>query len=215
MAKVREGLAKWKRAREPSQGWFESWFNSSPWFTTLISALLGPLFILLLLLTFGPYILNCLVAFIKTCTDAVQLMALRQRYQELSIEDQGYELITIHNSFKIEAYTKERGEGEKVSSGTLGKSWNTCPSGRERLINIPQITGQELTCRWGHIPKDRPLSTFRQRKSSPPHSLKTNQFKKSHSSANHFVPNGCCSEDCTKSSLKELHRVTASPSGLG
>ena len=61
-------------------------------FTTLISALLGPLIILFLLLTFGPYILNCLVAFIKTCTDAVQLMALRQRYQELSTEDQGYEL---------------------------------------------------------------------------------------------------------------------------
>ena len=51
--------------REQSQGWFKSWFNSSPWFITLISALLGPLIILFLLLTFGPYILNCLVAFIK------------------------------------------------------------------------------------------------------------------------------------------------------
>ena len=63
MAKVREGLARQKR--EQRQGWFESWFNSSPWFTTLISALLGPLIILFLLLTFGPYILNHLVAFIK------------------------------------------------------------------------------------------------------------------------------------------------------
>ena len=145
----------------------------------------------------------------------VQLMVLRkdiknyvQRTRDMSCE-------IIHNSFKIEAYTKERGEGEKVSSGTLGRSWNTCPSGRERLINIPQITGQELTCRWGHIPKDRPLSTFRQRKSLPPHSLKTNQFKKSHPSANHFVPNGCCPENCTKSSLNELHGVAASLSGLG
>ena len=67
MAKVQEGLAKKKREREQAQGWFESWFNISPCFTTLISALLGPLIILFLLLTFGPYILNRLVAFIKDC----------------------------------------------------------------------------------------------------------------------------------------------------
>ena len=63
MDNVREGLAKQKREQT---GLFESWFNISPWFTTLISALLGPLIILFLLLTFGLYILNCLVAFIKT-----------------------------------------------------------------------------------------------------------------------------------------------------
>ena len=63
MAKVREGLARQKR--EQRQGWFESWFISSPWLTTLISALLGPLVILFLLLTFGLHILNLLVVFIK------------------------------------------------------------------------------------------------------------------------------------------------------
>ena len=90
MAKVREGLARQKR--EQRQGWFESWFISSPWLTTLISALLGPLIILFLLLTFGPYILSHLVAFIKDCIGTVHLMFLRQRYQELNTEDQRYEL---------------------------------------------------------------------------------------------------------------------------
>jgi hypothetical protein len=45
----------------------------------------------------------------------------------------------------------------------------------------------------------------------PPHSLKTNQFKKSHYSANHIVANGCYPENCIKSSLNELLVVTTSP----
>ena len=46
LAKIREGLSQRKREREKSQNWFESWFNSSPWFATLISSLVGPLIIL-------------------------------------------------------------------------------------------------------------------------------------------------------------------------
>ena len=66
-----------------SQNWFESWFNSSPWFTTLISSLVGPLIILLLLLTFRPCLLNKLVAFIKSRINTVQLMVLRSQYAAL------------------------------------------------------------------------------------------------------------------------------------
>ena len=87
MAKVREGLAKRKREREQNQGWFESWFNSSPWFTTLISTLVGPLIILILILTFGPCIVNRLVTFIKECISTVQIMVLRQNYQSVDQTD--------------------------------------------------------------------------------------------------------------------------------
>ena len=76
MAKVREGLECRRREREAQQGWLESWFQSSPWLTTLLSSLMGSLIILLLLLTFGPCILNKLLAFIKQRLDTVQLMVL-------------------------------------------------------------------------------------------------------------------------------------------
>lgn len=83
MAKLRERLDKYRRERESRQGWFESWFNQSPWFATLLSTLAGPLIILVLLLTFGPYILNRVVAFIKERVSAVQVMVLQQHYQIL------------------------------------------------------------------------------------------------------------------------------------
>ena len=79
MAKVREGLAQHKREREAQQGWFESWFQQSPWLTTLISTLLGPLIILLIMLTFGPCIINRLVAFVKEHINTVQLFVLQQQ----------------------------------------------------------------------------------------------------------------------------------------
>ena len=84
MAKVKKGLAQRKRKREAQQRWFKSWFQQSPWLTTLISTLLGPLLVLLLMLTFGPCIINRLVAFVKECINTVQLLVLRQQYQTVS-----------------------------------------------------------------------------------------------------------------------------------
>ena len=75
MAEVREGLAQRKREREAQQRWFESWFQQSPLLTTLISTLLGPLLILLML-TFGPCIINRLIAFVKERINTVQLFVL-------------------------------------------------------------------------------------------------------------------------------------------
>ena len=85
MAKFREGLATHKWEREQQQGWFESWFNHSPWLTTLLSALAGPLIILLLLLTLRRYIINKLVTFVKDRVNTLQIMVLRQQYQPLDL----------------------------------------------------------------------------------------------------------------------------------
>lgn len=60
MAKDIESLAKREREKDQAKGCFECLFNSSPWISTLLGSLL-----ILLLVNFGPCILNRLVQFMK------------------------------------------------------------------------------------------------------------------------------------------------------
>ncbi|NXX35124.1 ENV1 protein, partial [Nicator chloris] len=76
MAELRDRLAKWQQEREAQQTWFQSWFDQSPWLTTLISSLMGPVITLSLILIFGPCILNKLVAFVKDRLQQVNVMFL-------------------------------------------------------------------------------------------------------------------------------------------
>ncbi|RMB92645.1 hypothetical protein DUI87_30954 [Hirundo rustica rustica] len=74
MAELRGRLAQRKREREAQQGWFESWFNQSPWLATLVPTLIGPLTMILLTLIFGPCILNKLVSFVRSCLEKVDIL---------------------------------------------------------------------------------------------------------------------------------------------
>ena len=87
MSKLRERLDQRKREREANQSLFESWFSRSPWLTTLISTLTGPLLIFILLLTLGPCILNRVITFIRERVSAVQVLMLRQQYHTLTHQE--------------------------------------------------------------------------------------------------------------------------------
>ena len=56
--------------------------------TALLSALMGPLVALLLLLTVGPCLINRFVAFVRERVSAVQIMVLRQQYQGLPSQEE-------------------------------------------------------------------------------------------------------------------------------
>lgn len=60
--------------------------------TTLISTLLGLIFILLLVLTVGTCIINKLNTFVKDRISTVQLMVLRQQYESLRSGEEEYEI---------------------------------------------------------------------------------------------------------------------------
>ncbi|KFP48590.1 hypothetical protein N323_00078, partial [Cathartes aura] len=76
MLELKNRLDQRKKEREANRYWYENWFNTSPWLTTLLSTLAGPIIMLILGLTFGPCIIRYLLKVIKDRFDTTKLLLL-------------------------------------------------------------------------------------------------------------------------------------------
>lgn len=83
LQKLKERLTIRQKNRETQSGWFESWFSRSPWLTTLISTVAGPLILFLLLLTFGPWAFRKLTTFVKQQIDQMVAKPIQVHYYRL------------------------------------------------------------------------------------------------------------------------------------
>uniref|UniRef100_A0A8B9F7J3 Envelope glycoprotein n=1 Tax=Amazona collaria TaxID=241587 RepID=A0A8B9F7J3_9PSIT len=79
MEKLRENLEKRRKERESQRCWYENWLTSLLWLPTLLSALIGPIAMIVLALIFGPCVLNRLVSFAKSRLEKVNIMMVERR----------------------------------------------------------------------------------------------------------------------------------------
>lgn len=85
--KVTKSLEARKREREQQEAWYKNWFSTSPWLSTLLPSLLGPLVGLLLLLTFGPWAFRKLTQFVKDQVDSITKREVAVHYHRLHQSD--------------------------------------------------------------------------------------------------------------------------------
>lgn len=86
--KVKKNLEARQKQRERDEAWYKSWTSATPWLTTLIPTILGPLAGFFLLVSLGPWALRKLTAFIREQVDQLVKPAVAVHYHRLTTCDE-------------------------------------------------------------------------------------------------------------------------------
>lgn len=87
LSQLHKRLADRVEARGTQGNWYQSLFSWSPWLTTLVTAMAGPLSLLLLVLAVGPCVFKSIMHFVTSRTGELRLMLLTSHYQEIPPDD--------------------------------------------------------------------------------------------------------------------------------
>lgn len=80
---VRDNLRAREQDRQAKNTWYQSLFSWSPWLILLLTAIAGPLLLLLLGLTIGQCIINWVVQYVNRRVGEVKIMMIRSNYVPL------------------------------------------------------------------------------------------------------------------------------------
>lgn len=87
LTKVKASLEKGKQEREQQESWYQNWFSTSPWLSTLLPSILGPLVGFLLLISFGSWAFQRLTRLVKSQIDsALSNKSVSVHYHRLDTE---------------------------------------------------------------------------------------------------------------------------------
>lgn len=86
--KVKKNLEARQKQREKDEAWYKNWTSATPWLTTLIPTILGPLAGFFLLVSLGPWALRKLTVFIREQVDQLVKPAVAVHYHRLTACDE-------------------------------------------------------------------------------------------------------------------------------
>uniref|UniRef100_A0A8C3R0R8 Envelope protein n=1 Tax=Cyanoderma ruficeps TaxID=181631 RepID=A0A8C3R0R8_9PASS len=78
MAELKNRIERRKLELE-QRNWFNDLFGQYPWIAPVVSALVGPVVVVLLVLIFGPCLLNKITQFVKSRLSRIEVMVLQQK----------------------------------------------------------------------------------------------------------------------------------------